>query len=101
MKDSPKELLEALNLKDLSIEEQEELLLDLNDLVYKGAMMRLLEAMDPDTRTAFDVLLDSDPAEEKIQDFLEQNVPGADQAIRDTIEDLRGDILAATGASQD
>jgi hypothetical protein len=94
-------LIEALGLKDLTPEEQEELLLDLNELVYKGAMVRILSSIDDDTKAALEQLLDTDPDEDTLQDFLDKNVPGASQAVEDTIQEIRDDILGVTGASQD
>lgn len=97
----PKTLLDALGIQDLTPEEQEEMLLDLNELIYKGTMVRLIERMDEKTKADFDALMDRDADEEVVEKFLEERVPGADQAVEETVEELRNDILAVTGASQD
>lgn len=91
------DILEALDLKQLPPEEQEELLLDLGDLVFRGSMLRLIERMDDAVRTDFNILLDRDPSEEEVMDFLQKRVPDADAAVEETIADLRSDILAVTG----
>jgi hypothetical protein len=96
-----KTLFDALSIEDLAPEEQEDLLLELEELVFKGTMLRLVERMDDDTRDAFDALMAGDPSEEEVQAFLDTNVPGADQAVEETIAELTNDILAATGESQD
>lgn len=95
------DLLKALGIDLLSPEDQETLLLDLNELVYKGSLMRLVGMMDEKTKADFDKLLDSGADEEEVEDFLEARVPDSGRAVEDTIRELRDDILAVTGASQD
>lgn len=94
-------LLDALNFVALAPEEQEELLVDINDLVLKGSMVRLVELMDEETRQEFDAMLEREADEEEIQAFLAERVPGADEAVAETVEELKDDILAATGANPD
>lgn len=89
-------ILDALDIKDFSPEEQEELLLDLGDLVFRGSMLRLIERMDDETRREFNSLLERDPSEEETMRFLTERVPDADAAVEETLADLRSDILAVT-----
>lgn len=97
----PTTLLEALDIEGLDPEEQEELMLDLHELVFKGALLRMIERMDDATKEDFDTLMVKNPSEEEIQAFLDANVPEADQAVADTLADLTNDILSVTGESQD
>jgi hypothetical protein len=92
-------ILEALDLSELPAEEQEALLLDLNALVFRGSMVRLVERMDESSRADFEKLVDSDPSEEKLEAFLRARVPDADQAVLETVQEISGDILAATGTN--
>lgn len=71
-------------------------MLDLNELVFKGSIMRMLEQMDEPTKEAFGKLAESDAPEGELQAFIEANVPNADQAVMDTVEALTSDILAVT-----
>ena len=98
---STQTLLDGLKIDELLPEEQEELLLDLNELVFKGTMVRMLEIMDEVTKDEFEKLMDSDADEETIQAFLDKNVPEADKMVGEVVEELRSDILAVTGESQD
>ncbi|MEA2701303.1 MAG: hypothetical protein QOE22_12 [Candidatus Parcubacteria bacterium] len=93
-----KDLLEALDIDELPPEEQEALLLDLGDLVFRGSMLRLIERMDLKTKDDFDALLDTNPSEEDVMDFLTARIPDADSAVEETLADIRNDILAVTGA---
>lgn len=95
------QLFEALGLNELPGKEQEELMLDIEELVFKGSMLRLLEDMDERTKREFTELLDSEPSEAELEAFLAERVPDADQAVTDTIQELQDDILAVTGESQD
>lgn len=95
------DLLKALDIESLAPEDQEALLLELGDLVYKGSLMRLVGMMDDRTKVDFDALLDSGATEDEVDDFLAERVPDSGKAVEDTIRELRDDILAVTGASQD
>jgi hypothetical protein len=91
------EVLAALDIGSLPPEEQEELLLDLGDLVFRGTMLRLLERMDKATQDDFSALLDRDPSEDEVEVFLAERVPDADSAAQETLADIRSDILTVTG----
>jgi succinate dehydrogenase flavin-adding protein (antitoxin of CptAB toxin-antitoxin module) len=95
------QLLEALGIEELEPQEQEEILNDLGEIVFKGSLLRMFETMDEHTKEAFEKLLAADPSDEELQDFLAKNVPQADQAVNETVEELTSDILAVTGESQD
>ncbi|MEO6536641.1 MAG: hypothetical protein ABIT47_03020 [Candidatus Paceibacterota bacterium] len=90
-------LLEALNIGELEPAEQEEFLLDINELVFKGSLIRMIEGMDEKTKDSFNALLDTDPSEEEMEAFLAEHVPDADLAVQETLDELTNDILAATG----
>lgn len=87
-------LLEALNLSAFSSEEQEELLLTLSDLVFRGALVRLVERMDDKTRLDFSVLCVKGASSEDMAKFIQERVPGADAVVRETIDELTADVAA-------
>jgi Protein of unknown function (DUF5663) len=93
---SENKILQALDFQGLSTEDQEELLLDLNSLVFKGSLIRLMESMDEKTKDEFEALIDSDPDDEEVEAFIEKNVPDAGSALQETLEDITNDILAVT-----
>ncbi|MDB5237452.1 MAG: hypothetical protein JWL88_554 [Parcubacteria group bacterium] len=80
----------------MPVEEQEQVLLKMNELIFRGSIMRMLEQMDQPTRDAFNSLVESEGSEEDLQAFLKKNVPNADQAVADTVAALTSDILAVT-----
>lgn len=89
--------MNALGITELGADEQEALLIDLNSLIFRGSMVRLIERMDEATRDEFAKLMDSDAEEEAVEAFLSEHVPDADAAVLETVQELSDDILAATG----
>lgn len=90
-------LREALDIESLEPAEQEEMLLQLNEVIFQGTMLRLLDRMDEATKKRFTALLDTEPTEEQLMEFLAQNVPDADAAAAETLEEIQSDILSVTG----
>ena len=89
-------ILETLGFNDLELPEQEELLLDLQGLVYKGSLIRLIERMDEHTQEKFNVFLDTSPDEEAVMAFISEHVGDADAIVAETLADIQNDILAVT-----
>lgn len=95
----PTALLDALDIASLAPEEQDALLADMNDLIFKNAMIRIIERMDEHTRDEFAALVDGGADEESIEGFLRSRVEGVDDAVAEAVQELSGDILAATGTN--
>ncbi|MBP7741295.1 MAG: hypothetical protein KA104_01215 [Candidatus Pacebacteria bacterium] len=89
-------LVAALDISALPMKEQEELLLDLNSLIFKSSLVRMIENMDEATREEFSVLLEKNVDEEELQSFLLNRVPGAETAVQEAVETLSDDILAVS-----
>jgi len=98
---TPTELLSALDLESLAPEEQEALLLELNEIVFRGSMVRLIERMDEKSRDEFAALMEGDADEEAVEAFLKERVPDADSAVAETVAELTDDILAVTGTNKE
>jgi len=94
--DNLSRVMDALQLSELKPEEQEALLLELNSLIFEGSLARIVESMDEQTRTDFEVLLDRDAMDEEMEAFLLERAPGADALIEETIQELTDDILSGT-----
>lgn len=94
-------ILDALQLTELPAEEQEALLLELNELVFKGTMVRLIERMDEPSRDEFTKLMESDADEASVEAFLRERVTNADQVVAETVAELADDILAVTGTNKE
>lgn len=89
-------LIAALDLSSLPSEEREEILLDLNEVVFKNSLIRMIEIMDEPTREEFARLMESEASEQELETFLAERVPGADKAIEEAVESLTDDILAVS-----
>lgn len=90
------EILKALQMSELSPEEQEQMLLDINAIIYEGSMVRIVERMDEQTRADFEALMESDADEEAVEAFLKERVPDADALVAETVKELTDDILSGT-----
>lgn len=98
MKKPTQDMLEVLGLSSLSEEEQQSLLIDMQQLIFKGSVVRMLEMMSEEAKEAFNTYLSSNPSEDEVMAYLEKEVPEAKEAILDTIAELKSDILAGTEA---
>lgn len=97
---SPTEMLfEALNLPAYTHEEQEQLLVDVSDTIFKGVFVRLIENMDDTTRNDFNALMEDNADGEEITAFLKERVPGSDEATLEAVREVTEDI-AALGMSE-
>ncbi|HEY1042155.1 MAG TPA: DUF5663 domain-containing protein [Candidatus Paceibacterota bacterium] len=94
-------ILQTLDVGALPEEDQQSLLEELHELVFKGSLVRMIEQMDDATREEFEALMASDADEETVDTFLKERVPGADKAVEDTMRELAGDILSGTGTNQE
>lgn len=98
---TPDQLLSALEVENLDPQEQEALLLELNEIVFRGSMIRLIEKMDEKSREEFAVLMEGDADEKAVEAFLMERVPDADKAVAETVAELTDDILAVTGTNKE
>lgn len=89
-------MVDALDISALPVEEQEELLLDLNSLIFRSSLVRMIENMDEATREEFSVLMEKNPDEEELEAFLLNRVPNAEESVQEAIETLADDILAVS-----
>lgn len=92
------DILQALDLEALPPEEQEALLVELHELIYRGSMLRLMERMDESTKERFEKLLQDSASDEAIEAFITENVPDADAIVTETVQELTDDILTVTGS---
>jgi hypothetical protein len=88
-------LLEALDLGALAPDDQEDIMLTVSDLVFRGSLVRLMERMDEAERDRFAALVAAGVPEGELLDFL-KTVPGAEDVVRETVDELKGDILHVT-----
>lgn len=93
-------VLDALQISELPLEEQEALLLDLNSLVFRGSVARIMERMDEHGRDEFAKLIDGGADEEAVEAFLRSRVPDVDSAVAETVKEISDDILAVTDTNK-
>ena len=92
---SPTEMLiSALHLSAYTPKEQEQLLVDVSDTIFKGTLVRIIERMDTTTRNDFNTLMDNDADGEEIATFLKERVPKSDEATLEAVREVTADIAA-------
>lgn len=64
----------VLNLEKLPLEEQEEMILRVGALIYHKVLRRAVLEMSEDKKDEFDKLLDKNPKEDEVFQFLSDNV---------------------------
>ncbi len=89
-------LITALDLDALPVEEREAFMLDLNTVIFKQALARMIEQMDEQTREDFAKLMEQESSEEELEAFLTERVPGAATAVEEAVQTVTDDILAAS-----
>lgn len=92
----PDNILDALNFAELEADEQQELLYELHEIIFKGTFVRLLERLDEPSRDEFTAMLERDASDEEVQGFIESRIPDADSAVTETVQELTSDILTLT-----
>ena len=90
------DLLDRLDKSALSQEEQEEILLDLHDVVYKAVLIRIIGSMNENMQSRFNEYLDSSPDEEAVLSYIYEKVPEADAIVASVLEEIQSDILGTT-----
>ena len=91
------QVLDALDLSELPIEEQEEILIDLNKLVFHETILRLYERLDAKSKQEFLALLENNPDDSAVEAFLREKVFDPESAVAETVKEISDDILAVTG----
>lgn len=97
---SAKDVFEMLDLEGMTPDEQADVLVDIQELITQGVMVRVVERMNDETRAAFEQLLATEADEETVTAFLEHHVSDMDAVVAETVADLQGDILSATGTNE-
>jgi hypothetical protein len=89
-------ILEALEVEKMEPDEQEETILELTDLVFSGAMIKIMEQMSEESKKGLFALEDKGASSEEITNYIQKHVFNSDSLILETLEELKEDILAVT-----
>jgi hypothetical protein len=86
----------ALGFDEMNEDEQNQLMIDLGNIIFTRTMIRLMEQMDEQTKKSMSELIKKDVSQDDMIIFLENAVPGANEIVIDTVDELTSDILAVT-----
>jgi hypothetical protein len=76
-------IINALNIENLSKEEQEEIILQVGSVIYQNVLMRTMETMPENIVDEFEKQLDNNTEREQIFDFLKNNVKDFEKIIEE------------------
>ncbi|MFA6324821.1 MAG: DUF5663 domain-containing protein [Candidatus Paceibacterota bacterium] len=76
-------IINALNIENLSKEEQEDIILQVGSVIYQNVLMRTMETMPENIVDEFEKQLDNNTEPEQIFDFLKNNVKDFEKIIEE------------------
>lgn len=89
-----KDIVKDLGLDKLTPSEQEKMLLQIGDIIFKRIMMRVVEELDEATKNDFDKLLDSPNKDQNtILNFLQERLPGYDSLIAEEVSGFKKEAV--------
>lgn len=93
-----KDLFTLLGLQDLPEERKAQLTAKMGLLVQKDVMMRVLDELSDVEQDELEKLIEQHPDDlEKMYAFVEGKVPDIDEIVKESIESLRGELMAIVG----
>jgi hypothetical protein len=88
------ELIEALQLDALDVEEQDQIIGELGEIIFREAVSRSIEEMEDKDAEAFSAFMDTGPNEIKMIQYLTEKVTG----FGERLEEVGAEILLESGA---
>ncbi len=88
------DLIRALEMDALPVEEQESLLSELDDIAFEQTLIRILENLDDSKAEELEHMLERDPSDEEVGAFFKTHVKNLDKLLSETMDDLKSDLLA-------
>jgi hypothetical protein len=82
-------LIHTLGLDKLSIEEQEQILVDIGDVIYSSIISRAIQVMSNKDKVEFDHLLSDKPDFDKLGEFIYEHVPNIDRIAEEEISNFK------------
>lgn len=82
-------LIHSLGLDKLSLDEQEQILVDIGDVIYSSIISRAILAMSNKDKVEFDHLLADKPDFDKLGEFIYEHVPNIDKIAEEEISNFK------------
>ncbi len=83
------QIIELFNLESLPAEKQEQMLVQLGELVFQGAMTRVLADMEEDQQTAFEAKFSEDMSPEELMNMLQEAAPNFQEILREELVKIK------------
>ncbi len=92
------ELVDELALSGLAPEKQDELLGKMLEALLKRIFMNTMERLGDAGVAEYEKLVESNPEEKAVAEFLEIKIPNYDSFVQDIIEQFKKDVKAVAAA---
>lgn len=87
-----KNIIKELGLDDLSVEEQEKLLEEMAEIVYKKILLRVVNRLSEEEIAELNNLLDKKDYE-KVNSYIEEKIPDFMEIFKQEIETFQEEII--------
>ena len=94
-----KDLIKELGLENLSVDEQEKLVSDMSEVVYKRVLLRVVEKLSDEEATELNNLFEKGNME-KIDQYLRDRVPDFASILRKEIEKYQEEMIKNIGEKE-
>lgn len=105
------DIITLLGLQNLPPEEQQMLVAKMSDVIMERVTLRILDALSPEDKKAFDALIAQNAAPERVEEFLQGKVKDLEairtaeilrfkQDLADDVEALKAKLAANTPEPQ-
>ena len=88
----PDKIFEGLGIEGLSDEEKASFLAKAGELLQKRILLRIIASMDEKGQEEFEMFLEEESNQEKINQYLEKKVPNLEEIIEEETEAVRKDL---------
>ncbi|MEK7602202.1 MAG: hypothetical protein AAB472_01840 [Patescibacteria group bacterium] len=91
-----RDITNSLHGERLSLAEQDSLTIQVHSLVFRSALVRFLEQLEPKERELYRALIARGASEEECHDFLAHHKGEMALCVGNAIDELASDILSGT-----
>lgn len=86
-----KNILADLGIDKLPEKDQEEALLMIGRIIFQAVLLRVMDELGATEKTKFEKLLSSEKDQDKILNFLKENVPNLEQIAQEEIAKFKSE----------
>lgn len=94
-------IIAALGLQDLSLEEQSAFLSEVGDVVFQTSLVRLISELSPEQQQALEAYVDTEPEPDVLLAHLLEHYDAFPKILEDAVLEFKEDALAVLGKGEE